>query len=141
MAIHTVAHINFRSQARAALTFYQAVFGGRLTLLTYSQAHNVRDPGDADLIMWGQVESEDGFRVMAYDVPADTGWHPGENAFFVSVRSDTEADIRALWGKLSDGATIVHALAPAPWTPAYGMLKDRFGVTWVMDVANGHEPG
>ncbi|MCK2217829.1 hypothetical protein MF672_029130 [Actinomadura sp. ATCC 31491] len=29
----------------------------------------------------------------------------------------------------------VHPLGPAQWAPLYGMLKDRFGVTWVVDVA------
>lgn len=135
MSIQTITHLNFRGQARAALSFYQAVFGGEATLVTYQDAGNVKDPADADHVMWGQVAADSGFRVMAYDVPAAMPWHPGENAFFVSVRSDTADELRALWDKLADGAQVVHALAPAPWTPLYGMLKDRFGVTWLLDVA------
>lgn len=135
MTIQTITHLNFRGQARAALAFYQAVFGGEATLVTYQDAGNVRDPADADHVMWGQVAADNGFRIMAYDVPAAMPWQPGENAFFVSVRSDTADEIRALWDKLADGAQVVHALAPAPWTPLYGMLKDRFGVTWLLDVA------
>jgi PhnB protein len=37
--------------------------------------------------------------------------------------------------QLSDGATITQPLGPARWAPAYGMLTDRFGITWVVDVA------
>jgi uncharacterized glyoxalase superfamily protein PhnB len=42
-------------------------------------------------------------------------------------------EISALWEKLSAGATVVQPLAPSGWIPLYGMLKDRFGVTWVLD--------
>ncbi|GAB2859472.1 hypothetical protein [Nocardioides pacificus] len=33
------------------------------------------------------------------------------------------------------GATIVEPLAASAWAPGFGMLTDRFGVTWVLDVA------
>lgn len=38
------------------------------------------------------------------------------------------------WHKLSAGAAIVQPLARAGWSPLYGMLKDRFGITWVLDL-------
>lgn len=72
---------------------------------------------------------------MAYDVPARLPWDPGTNAFLVSVRGDSAAEIAALWDKLAEGATVAQPFAPSGWTPLYGMLKDRFGVTWVLDVA------
>lgn len=133
--IETITHLNFRGEARAALAFYQSVFGGDATLVTYRDAGNVQDPADADLVMWGQVAAASGFRVMAYDVQAALPWQPGENAFFVSVRGDTADAVRTLWDKLVDGAQVQHEIAPAPWTPLYGKLKDLFGVTWLLDVS------
>ena len=53
----------------------------------------------------------------------------------MSVRGTTAEEVERLWTGLSDGATVRTAFGPAPWSPAYGMLTDRFGVTWVMDVA------
>ncbi|MFC9996546.1 VOC family protein [Nocardia sp. NPDC127526] len=135
MSINTVTHLNFRGEARAALTFYQSVFGGETIVVTYRDAGNVRTPSDADHVMWGQVTAADGFRVMAYDVPAAMPWEPGTNSFFVSVRGDKTEEITACWEKLADGAAIVQPLGAAPWAPLYGMLRDRFGVTWVLDVA------
>ena len=32
------------------------------------------------------------------------------------------------------GGTVRQPWGPAPWAAAYGMLTDRFGVTWVLDV-------
>jgi PhnB protein len=134
MSVTAVTHINLRGNARQALEFYQSVFGGQVMLVTYKDAGNVQDPSDADHIMWGQVDADNGFRVMAYDVPAATPWKQGENAYFVSLRGDAAEEIAAQWKKLSAGATIVRPLEPAQWSPLYGMLKDKFGVVWVLDV-------
>lgn len=135
MSVTSTIHINLRGTARAALQFYQAAFGGEIALVTYADAHAVRDPLDADRIMWGQVAAADGFRVMAYDVPVDTAWDQGENAYFVSVTCYDAGQVAARWEKLLDGASIVQPLAPSSWSALYGMLKDKFGVVWVMSVA------
>jgi PhnB protein len=135
MAVQTVTHLNFRGEARAALAFYQSVFGGEAMVLTYREAHAVQDPAEADQVMWGQVAADSGFRIMAYDVPKRMAWDPGEIPFFVAVRGDAAAEIEGYWSRLAEGAVIMQPLGPASWSQLYGMLKDRFGVTWVLDVA------
>ncbi|MDN4036917.1 VOC family protein [Massilia sp. YIM B02443] len=135
MSVQAVTHINFNGQARAALSFYHAVFGGRIMLVTYQDFGVESDGTPWDAIIWGQVVAESGMRIMAYDVQKDKAWHPGENAFYVSLRGDSAEEIAALWERLVEGGNIVHPLAPAKWSLLYGMLKDRFGVTWVLDVA------
>lgn len=137
MSVKAVTHLNFQGQARAALTFYHSVFGGELKLFTYAQAGKEGNAADADCIMWGQVDAPNGFRIMAFDVPAGMPWQAGTNAFYVSLRGETEEEIRMVWDAMADGARIAHDLAPAPWSPLYGMLTDRFGVTWVVDVIAG----
>lgn len=134
MSITTTTHLNFRGDARAALEFYRAVFGGELTAVSYKDAGAVQDETEAEHVMWGQVLAAGGFHVMAYDVPSRMPYAPGENAVFVSVRAETVEEITGYWEGLADGATVVVPLAPAGWAPAYGMLRDRFGVVWVLDV-------
>ena len=141
MTIATTTHLNFRGDAREALTFYQSVFGGHLAAVTYADAHAVTEPAEADQVMWGQVASEAGFRVMAYDVPSHTPYEPGVIPAFVSVRGTDADELRGYWDALAEGATVVAPLAEAPWSPLYGMLKDRFGVTWVLDVAVEYQAG
>ncbi len=140
MTINTVPHLNLRGDARAALEFYQSVFGGDLLAISYQDAHNVQDAAEADQIMWGQVTSPDGFRVMAYDVPSARPWSKGEDPFFVSVRGKDAAEITTYWEGLSSRASVTVPLAPAAWAPLYGMLTDQFGVTWVLDVAAEYDP-
>ncbi|MEU4546977.1 VOC family protein [Nonomuraea dietziae] len=136
MSVKSVTHLNFRGDARAALEFYQSVFGGDIAAVTYKDAGNMQDPAEADQVMWGQVVADNGFHVMAYDVPSRMPWDRGENSFFVSLRGETTEEVTAYWERLSAGATIVQPLAPAQWAPLYGMLTDRFGVVWVVDVVS-----
>jgi len=56
-------------------------------------------------------------------------------SFFLLLNGETVEEIAALWEKLSDGATVIQSLAPSQWAPAYGMLTDRFGVTWIFGIA------
>lgn len=135
MSLNITPHLNFRGEARAALAFYQSVFGGELTVVTYQDAHAVQKPEEAKQVMWGQVAAPNGFRVMAYDVPSSLAWEAGQIPFYVSVRGDSAPELTEMWAKLSEGATVVQPLAPSGWAPLYGMLKDRFGTTWVLDVA------
>lgn len=136
MSVTSTTHLNFRGDAREALEFYQSVFGGRIAAVTYKDAGNVQNPQEADWVMWGEVVGDNGFHVMAYDVPSQLPWDQGTNSFFVSVRGSSAEEITMLWEKLAQGSTIVQPLEPAQWAPLYGMLKDRFGVVWVVDVAS-----
>ena len=135
MSLTTTTHLNFRGEARQALEFYRSVFGGDVTIVTYADAHAIGDPADADQVMWGQVLADNGLHVMAYDAPSTVPFERGDNSFFVSLRGDSPDEITRYWTPLSDGATVIAELAPAGWSPLYGMLKDRFGIVWVLDVA------
>lgn len=140
MTVKTTTHLNFRGQARAALEFYHGVFGGQLTAVTYKDANNIQNPAEADQIMWGQVQAESGFRIMAYDVPSRLDYAAGEIPFFVSLSGSDADELKALWEKLSAGATILQPMGPAAWSPLSGMLKDRFGITWVADLEVPRQP-
>lgn len=134
MTIKTVTHLNFRGDARAALAFYQSVFDGQQMLVTYADAHAVTNPAEGDQIIWGQVVSEDGFHVMAYDVPSAKDWDPGRAPFFVSMRGDDPKALTRYWEALSAGGTIIQPFGPSAFSPLYGMVRDSFGVTWVVDL-------
>jgi len=134
VSVNVVTHLNFRGDARAALEFYQSVFGGDLTIITYQDMGDVQEPAEANQVVWGQVADDSGPRVMAYDVPSRLPWNRGENPFFVSLRGNAAEEITAYWEKLAAGSTVVQPLEPSQWAPLYGMLKDPFGITWVVDV-------
>jgi PhnB protein len=54
----------------------------------------------------------------------------------VLLTGDTLDEITDLWTGIADGATVIQALASTPWGAPYGMLTDRFGVTWIVGAAS-----
>lgn len=145
MSITTTTHLNFAGNAGEALEFYAAVFGGEVVASTYGQFGMPQEAPDASKLVFGSVESDDGFRVMAYDVPGGTTPAAGstrrehgltitDQPTFVSVRAASLDEIQRFWDRLAAGATIVEPLAASAWSAGFGMLTDRFGVTWVLDV-------
>lgn len=151
MTVQTTTHLNFTGRAREALDFYGSVFGGQVVAVTYGDAGMPRDLPDAAKVVFGQVVTASGFGIMAYDVPgtatggglAGTGGATRregsltltDQPFFVSVRGTSIEEVADLWERLSVGAEILDPYGPSQWAPASGMLTDRFGVTWILDVA------
>jgi len=52
-----------------------------------------------------------------------------------AAADDDDAELRGYWDKLSDGATITEPLKTAPWGDAFGICTDKFGVTWMVNIA------
>lgn len=50
------------------------------------------------------------------------------------MRGEDAAEITGYWDALCGSSTIIRPLEPATWATLYEMVKDRFGVTWVLDV-------
>ena len=135
MSVQTTTHINFRGDARKALQFYHSVFGGEISIATYADIHAVEEPSQADQVAFGRVTAPNGFDIMAYDVQPSKVFNRGDNAFYVTLQGSDAEEIRTLWNALGDGATVtLIPLAPAAFAPLYGMLTDRFGVTWIVGV-------
>lgn len=138
MSITTTTHLNFRGQAKAALEHYADVFGGEVQSFTFAQGGTDRDRADGavdDQIIWGGVTSPAGFSIMAFDVPPGRAYDQGTDALYVSVRGDDADEITRYFAGLAGGGTVRADLGPAGFSPLYGMVTDRFGVTWVLDVA------
>jgi PhnB protein len=130
-------YLNFRTETRDAMTFYQSVFGGDLNLSTFAEFGMTEgiEEHERDLVMHSQLETPAGFTLMAADVPTHMDYATGTNQFSVSLSGDDEAQLRGYWDKLSDGATVLQPLQQAPWGDSFGMLVDRFGVTWLVNIA------
>jgi PhnB protein len=127
-------YLNFRTDARDAMTFYQGIFGGELTMSTFGEFGSAETPADTDLIMHAQLETDNGFTLMGSDTPARMEFTQGTN-YSVSLSGDDEAELRGYWDGLSQGATVTMPLEKAPWGDSFGMLIDRFGVPWLVNIS------
>jgi PhnB protein len=129
-------YLGFRDDARQALEFYQSVFGGDLRIGTFAEMGADGDPADADKVMHGQLETTRGYVLMASDTPASMGRSETNNiSLSVSGDADDAEDLRGYFTALSAGGTVLEPLTPAPWGDEFGMVTDRFGITWLVNVS------
>jgi PhnB protein len=131
-------YLSFRDNARQAMEFYQTVFGGKLTINTYKEFHASQDPLEDDKTMHSELEAENGIRFMASDTPNSMEYRDGTD-MSMSLSGEDEAELRGYFEKLSAGGTITMPLEKAPWGDAFGMVKDKFGVDWMVNIA-GQRP-
>lgn len=127
-------YLGFRDNARQALEFYHQVFGGEITLSTFGDFHASDDPAQVDLIMHGQLDAPNGMTLMGADTPSFMSYTPGDN-YSVSLSGSDEAELRGYWDKISDGGTVTTPLEQAPWGDTFGMCVDKFGVSWLVNIA------
>lgn len=125
-------YLHFSTNAREAMNFYKSVFGGELQLMPFGDmAH---DPGERELVMHGQLNTPSGYVLMGSDTPASMHYQPVAG-MTVSIAGDDEPLLRGYWDKLADGANISMPLAKAPWGDSFGMLTDRFGTPWMVNIS------
>ena len=135
MSIRLNPYLNFRESAREAMTFYQSVFGGELTTSTFAELHASDDPAEQDKIMHSMLVTDNGLTLMGADTPNSMEFTRGTN-YSVSLSGDDEAELRGYWDKLSADGTAVMPLNVAPWGDAFGMCIDKYGVSWLVNIAS-----
>jgi PhnB protein len=127
-------YLGFRDNARQAMEFYHSVFGGDLTLSTFGEFHASEDPAEQDKIMHAMLVNGESLVLMGADTPNGMDYTPGTN-HSLSLSGDDEAELRGYWDKLSDGGNVTMPLEPAPWGDTFGMCTDRFGISWLVNIA------
>lgn len=127
-------YINFKDNAREAMEFYHSVFGGSLNMSTFKEYQASQDPSEDDKIMHAQLEGENGITIMAADTPSGMEYNPGTN-YSISLSGENEAELRNYYENLSNGGMIVEPLEKSPWGDTFGMLVDKYGVHWMVNIA------
>lgn len=134
MPLRLNPYINFDGQARDAIKFYHRVFGGELTMTTYAEAGMSQGGADADRIMHAQLDAPNGMTLMASDTPPGIPYQAPAGVS-ISLSGEDDATLSGYWEKLAEGGTITMPLEAAPWGDKFGMLTDRYGVPWMVNIA------
>lgn len=133
MSTNLSPYIAFRGQARAAMQFYQDLFGGQLSMNTFAEFGQADAPF-ADQIMHAMLETAGGFVLMASDIPPGMDYSEGQRVT-LALSGEDEAELRRYWDGLTDGGTVDTPLEVQMWGDLYGQCTDRFGVVWMMNIA------
>ena len=133
MATTLNPYIGFRDKARSAMDLYQSVFGGEVTRSTFAEMNMSEDPAEAEKVMHSQLVTPGGMVLMAADTPNSMDHTPG-GPISVSLSGSDEGELRGYFEKLSDGGSVVLPLEKAPWGDSFGMVRDRFGINWMVNI-------
>jgi len=125
-------YISFSDNAREALEFYAQALGGELRMNTFGE-YGQQDTPAADKIMHGMLETPSGFTLMAADTPPGVDHQPGAN-IAVSLSGEDADELRGYWEKLSEGGTVTVPLEKQMWGDEFGMLIDKFGIGWMVNI-------
>ncbi|MDE2227783.1 MAG: VOC family protein [Alphaproteobacteria bacterium] len=131
-------YLFFDGKCEQALEFYKKAIGAEVKMLMRWKDHPEPTPGmipagAENKIMHAQVEIGDTV-VMASD--GQCQGKPDFQGFALALHAKDEADAKRLFGALSDGGQVQMPLAKTFFSPSFGMLTDRFGVSWMVIVVS-----
>lgn len=134
-------HLSFNGDCAEAFDHYARVLGGTIRLtLPYGQspmAGTIAE-ADRDRLMHASLDIA-GFHLMGAD--AITG-HPyrGSEGYAVSLSYPTVEQAEQVFHALNEGGTTIMPMGPTFWAKAFGVTKDRFGVSWMVGCEQAPEP-
>jgi len=127
-------YFSFKDNTREAMTYYHTVFGGKLEMSTFKDYNASEDPSYDDKIMHAMLEAENGISFMAADTPKGMENLAGANGR-MALSGDNEEELKGYFDKLAAGGLILAPLEKSPWGDQFGMVADKYGITWMINIA------
>ncbi|MDR6950867.1 PhnB protein [Ancylobacter sp. 3268] len=129
------AYLMFNGLTEEAIAFYKTAIGAQVTaLMRFSDAPEPPPPGMVPE-GWDNKIMHSSFKVGDAELMASDGCQSDEAGFSgislaLSVASPEEAEVK--FAALSEGGEVTMPLAKTFFSPAFGTLTDRFGVSWMI---------
>ena len=124
-------YLFFEGRCDEALAFYRRALGAEVTaVMRFKESPDpgMIQPGAEDKVMHAS------FRVGETTVLASDGrceGRPSFQGFALSLTVPNEAEAERLFAALVDGGQVVMPLTTTFFSPRFGMVTDRFGVSWM----------
>jgi PhnB protein len=131
-------YIHFNGNAEEAFNFYKSVFGGNFTAvirfkdMKFEGAPNFEK--EAEKIMHIALPIGKHNLLLGSDTPEQMGKHNEmETRSKISITAESKEEADHLFNGLSVGGQIEMPIAESPWGSYFGMLRDKFGIEWMVD--------
>lgn len=130
-------YLDFNGRCEEAIEFYKKALGARVEMMMrFADAPKGAMPGECapavkDKIMHAALKIGD-TTVMASD--GRMQGKPGFQGISLSVDIKTKEEAERTFRALSEGGQVHQPLTPTFFSPAFGMVADRFGVSWMVIV-------
>ncbi|MGS5022456.1 VOC family protein [Paenibacillus sp. JJ1683] len=133
-----IVYLNFDGVAEQAIDFYSKALNARevkkVKFKDFSQDPNYPlSENELNMIMESSVEFAGGKIMMSDVLPsmmAVTGELVKGNNVFISLVNHDKQTLEEYFKHLSVGGHVVMPLTNTPWSSCFGMLVDKFGISW-----------
>ncbi len=132
MSVNYNPYINFNGHAREAMTFYAEALGGEVSIMTFGDYHMQDLPADG--VMHAQITVNGKIILMGSDGMDSDGTYTGFKVSLSGGQDDADT-LRDYFDKLSAGGEVTMPLKKEMWGDELGILKDKFGIEWMVDIA------
>jgi PhnB protein len=131
-------YIHFNGNAEEAFNFYKSVFGGEFSRIArfkdFPNPYNPIPENEANNIMHIALPIGKNSTLMGSDTPSFMGRHnENENRSKISIIAESKEEADMLFNGLSAGGTVEMPIADSPWGSYFGMLRDTYGIEWMID--------
>ncbi len=130
------AYLNFGGRCEEALAFYKASIGAEVSnLMRWKESPDPAMKASAD---YAEKIMNATFKIGSTTLMADDGMGPEKveyKGFTLAIEVADDAEANRVFAALGEGGTVKMALAKTFWTSSFGMLTDKFGVPWMVNVA------
>jgi PhnB protein len=133
--MHVQPYVFFDGRCEEALAFYKKSIGAQVEMMMRwkdSPDKSMCSPDNADKVMHAQFKVGDS-TIMGSD-GRNTG-NPNFQGFALTISAKDEAEVDKLFDALSVGGKVTMPLAKTFFSPRFGMLADKFGMNWMLIVA------
>jgi PhnB protein len=133
--LHVEPYLFFEGRCEEAVEFYRSALGAEVTaLLRFKDSPEppspeMCPPGSEDKVMHAS------FRIGDTTVMASDGLNSGRPSFqgvALSIAVPDEATADRFFAALADGGQVQMPLTRTFFSPRFGMVADRFGVSWMI---------
>jgi PhnB protein len=138
MTIQVQPYLFFEGRCEEALAFYEKALGAkRGMLMRYSDNPDPQTPPPGCAAPAGDKVMHADFTVGSTQLMASDGMATGQPSFAgiaLSLTTADESQARRWFDALAEGGQVTMPMAKTFFSPAFGMVHDRFGVHWMVMV-------
>ena len=131
-------YLTFNGKTGEAMKFYQSVLGGELKMQTFGESGQSKSPEEKDRIMHAELKN-DTLSFMASDGNVEHPVHMGDN-ISMSISGSDETTLTKYFNGLAKGGKVDMPLAKQFWGDTFGMLTDKFGIHWMVNISSQTTP-
>jgi len=126
------AYLFFPGTTEEAMTFYQGIFGGELSITRRGDVDPAASENEKGLVINAALDKP-GFTLRASDRADAT--NDVQTRIELTINGDDDDDLRRIFDALSEGGSVKAGLEKMFWGDIFGALIDRFGIGWQVNIS------